>query len=335
MTVFTILTNKKEVLREFDRWLAAIEEHEDTGRVEFSRFQEQKAEPHVNFWIADSGNSVVQINAPTNPATENGLSAIAVSQDGRRCLLRQGWLKKNLVNPHDVREDYFADHFPEARLEVTIAGGQAKRAWYLVTWLDLDPKDIAWNTCRFVEHCWTLRQSLQETREQEAASELGPDPSRERDDSETGGEFFYRTLEELRKGIRRQGFVWEHLKARAMASGHKLSKPKGLGQHQVDAVLEMAGIPGGASRRILIEIKSFNTPADIYAGVGQLFLYPSLITGLEDPKIEKVLLVPEEVAPELVKAAKMHAITVLTFTQNGDGGEVAFSSACTDFLRLV
>ena len=91
-----------------------------------------------------------------------------------------------------------------------------------------------------------------------------------------------------------QGYVSECLAELLEAEGMKLEKPRHAANYEVDGTVDVPGSP------VLIEIKTGVSPADVYAGVGQLTVYPILLPDLA--KHRKILLLPGRPGPRLVKA---------------------------------
>jgi len=209
-----------------------------------------------------------------------------------------------------------------------------------VTWLDLKPKVIAAATWDFVINCDRLRQSVS-ARVKDGPSEHSED-NNSRDNGkdvndESGGRFPIRSSARQSEGVRRQGYVWQALCEAVIASGHEV--PKGRGRekpkYQADMLVKIAARRGKPGRSILIEVKSFCAPADIYAGTGQLFLYPGLIANIGKLNVEKVLLLPEGAEPNLVAVVEGLGIRVLTFRHSENWEEITFTKSCRKHLCLT
>ncbi|MCB2135889.1 MAG: hypothetical protein KDE08_08085 [Rhodobacteraceae bacterium] len=338
--IFQIETDLEKVTDGFKEWLKALHTADDHDLVEFRPLRSGDFRSKINFWIGDDDNSVVQINTPLRPDTENGLSAIARDPSGRPCLIRQGWLRHNRINPDDIKGKDFARGFPQTELTLEINGEAASRSWYFVTWLDLKPKVIAAATWDFVINCDRLRQSVS-ARVKDGPSEHSED-NNSRDNGkdvndESGGRFPIRSSARQSEGVRRQGYVWQALCEAVIASGHEV--PKGRGRekpkYQADMLVKIAARRGKPGRSILIEVKSFCAPADIYAGTGQLFLYPGLIANIGKLNVEKVLLLPEGAEPNLVAVVEGLGIRVLTFRHSENWEEITFTKSCRKHLCLT
>ena len=338
--IFQIETDLEKVTDGFKKWLKALHAAGDHDLVEFHPLRSSDFRSKINFWIGDDDNSVVQINTPRRPDTENGLSAIARDPSGRPCLIRQGWLRHNRINPDDIKGKDFARGFPQAELTLKINGVAASRSWYFVTWLDLKSKVIAGATWDFVINCHRLRQSVS-VRVKDCPSEH-PEGNGSRDNGkdvndESGGRFPTRSSAIQSEGVRRQGYVWKALCDAMKASGHEVPKERGREKpmYQADMLVKIAAGRGKPARSILIEIKSFCAPADIYAGTGQLFLYPGLIENIGKLNAEKVLLLPEGAEPNLIKVVEYLGIQALTFRHSEDWEEITFTKSCRKYLGLT
>ena len=338
--IFQIETDLEKVTDGFKRWLKALHSAGDHDLVEFHPLRSSDFRSKINFWIGDDDNSVVQINTPRRPDTENGLSAIARDPSGRPCLIRQGWLRRNRINPDDIKGKDFARGFPQAELPLEINGEAASRSWYFVTWLDLKSKVVAGATWDFVINCHRLRQSVS-ARVKDCPSDH-PEGNGSRDNGkdvndESGGRFPTRSSAIQSEGVRRQGYVWKALCDAMKASGHEVPKERGREKpmYQADMLVKIAAGRGKPARSILIEIKSFCAPADIYAGTGQLFLYPGLIAKIGKLNAEKVLLLPEGAEPNLVAVVEDLGIRVLTFRHSEDWEEITFTKSCRKHLGLT
>lgn len=131
------------------------------GEVSFRRLRSRGTQFRINFWMGTSPDSVVQINEPLRPGTENTLGAIATDQDGCRFVLRQGRLKQN-----DISSDIWDEDFAEATglpiLSVNLSDDTpAQRQWHLVTALDgMTSSEIQAATVEFVHRCWQARLSI-------------------------------------------------------------------------------------------------------------------------------------------------------------------------------
>jgi hypothetical protein len=158
----TIITSKTEVTRGFRRWQEALLKTADyAGAVGWL--------PQEEIAVADYGNASpgklrekatlgidptgadwsVQINIPSAPTTENGLSAVARDSEGQMYLLRQGRLQSN--NQSDlVTEDDFRALSGLTPAAVFIGDAPARRTWYVVTQITDDDAEMRRSTARFV-----------------------------------------------------------------------------------------------------------------------------------------------------------------------------------------
>lgn len=116
-----------------------------------------EAKVDLVFWLGDSEDAAVQINEPNDPATENGLAAMARDEDGRRYIVRQAWLKKNNASPA-VRDAAFARLTGLPPAELWRGNRKARRQWHVVARIDDAPGErIRSDTADFVERCWRAR----------------------------------------------------------------------------------------------------------------------------------------------------------------------------------
>jgi hypothetical protein len=145
--------------------LRAADEEEDCyriGRVGLRDISFDDGGLRTELWVDDSAGAAVQINEPTDPTKENGLSAVAQDADGRRFLLRQGWLRASRGFP-EVREAAFAHLTQLPIADVQLGRTQAKRQWHVVTPLDKVSADLAARaTADFAERCWQARLAMAE-----------------------------------------------------------------------------------------------------------------------------------------------------------------------------
>lgn len=237
-------------------------------------------ELRVEFWIGDATSSAVQINEPSAPGTENPLGGVAVDEEGRRYIVRQGVLHRNNASDR-IQASEFAARTGMAPVDMRVEGRVAARQWHIVTSLDdLSDAAIAANTADFVARCWQVRGWDERARaDEERLEELfGAD--------ERGGWFDYVPDPSPRSVLRAQGEVWQALSRQLASEGIELSKPRHARGYEVDGVVD------GGGRSLLVEIKSGIAAADYYCGVGQLMLYAALFPRLADHR--KVLLLPEE-----------------------------------------
>jgi len=162
-----LVTDKRACRAGFRDWqeslISAAEEEEDcyrVGRMGLRAIRFDKAGRSAEFWLDQIPHAAVQINEPTDPSTENGLSAIAVDDAGRRYLVRQAWLQKNKASPA-IRDAQFAALTGLPTVSVRLGRGPASRQWHIVTPIDGVPAErLARFTADFVARCWMARAAV-------------------------------------------------------------------------------------------------------------------------------------------------------------------------------
>jgi hypothetical protein len=164
---FEIIINTQRVTAGFRRWMEALEEQsaDCAGYWELQgqgvRFRPLPGVARTEFWVGKNAHTAVQINLPSDPATENGASALATDSDGHEYIVRQGVLHKNQASDR-IEPDVFVARTRLEPISTTLGGAAASRDWFVVTQLSgIDAPTIAQNTAEFVRHCWVARgQSL-------------------------------------------------------------------------------------------------------------------------------------------------------------------------------
>lgn len=243
--------------------------------------------------VAEQGNGVVKIVLPRAAGRDRGrLTVAARDRSGRTHLLRAGWLKKNPIS-REVRTK-FARLTGLGATPLTINGVPSGREWFDVADVDADQSLVVADTVAFAQACARARAKAgggTAVADRRTGRAFGLDEKgRVRTVTLAGGT---KEVEEL------QGFVWERLHE---LLGRLLTKP-GRNGHAVDGLVRRA--------RLLIEIKTGTSAADIYGAVGQLALYPSLVD--LPPGLDKVLLVPDRPAIRPQMAAALAAADVQVF----------------------
>lgn len=248
--------------------------------------------PKTRFGMGRFGKDwVVEINPPNDAGKEDGLSAIAIDEDDRRWLLRQGILHKNHLSGRIDKE--FRQLTNLGPVEVK----GARRDWYPVELLDRSSVDLPVGTLEFVKRC-ALARSPGEAMEVTDFMRYGA--------AEIAGSYLQKAVYRAeREVMRRQGYVWQALKEIADRNKIDLTKPCHAAGYEVDGFLE------NAHSAFLIEIKTTTAASDIYEGVGQLHLYGHLIKGVKAAK--KVLLLPKAPRPEIVQAVLATEIALLFY----------------------
>lgn len=274
----------------------------------------------VQLGIHSSGKPwSVEINAPGAPADPNGLVSVAADTDGRRFVLRQGRLRPNPDSDGEVEGAKFRTLSGLEPVIVTGAVSKIARDWYVVADIDGSAEEIRRQTGEFVHACARARLlSKGLVLPQPAPPTLASD--------EKGGVFVKRAKDATpeKEILRRQGEVWLALRRVVEEAGFHLVKLR----H--DAGYEVDGIILGGPSRILIEIKTSASAADIYEGVGQLVLYSRMLD-LSDHR--RVLLLPGKPSAALVSAVEAEGLMISTYkvAMNGRSAHVEFSEA---FLSL-
>jgi hypothetical protein len=208
--------------------------------------------------------------------------------EGRLHLVRQGVLHKNARSDR-VEGQVFAERTRLSPVDVRVGAAKAKRSWFVVTALDLPSADMRRNIAAFVDLCSLARgaaEAQEAAQDEERLDELfGKD--------EVGGETTGDPT--LKKNHRRriQGEVWLALQV-LKADGRDLLKPRRARGYEVDG--EIAITMG----KLLIEIKTGTSASDVYAGAGQLLLYPKLLPRLKAHR--RILLLPGSPTDPLVAA---------------------------------
>lgn len=259
----------------------------------------------------------VELDAPRLAADANGLSTVARNLEGRRLLLRQGWLRVSAEAGSDIREPLFS-HLTQLQ-PVRVAGESTPtpRDWFVVCDLDAPAEEIVARTADFVLRCADARSLHQRgvDVETKVSPPLYAGP-------EAGGWIMRRAREAQPETavLRIQGEVWIALAARLEEAGLALTKIRHQAGYEVDGVIDTPAGP------VLLEIKTGASAADVYEGVGQLMLYAEM---LELRQHRKVLLLAFEPAPALIEATRVLNIEVHGYGRS-DGVEkptIDFSEA--------
>ena len=262
----------------------------------------------------------VEINAPRKAADANGLATVARDASGRRFLLRQGWLQANPDSDGDVRGELFRKLTGLVPVQVSGETTPTPRQWYVVADLEQAPADVCAQTSDFVLRCAEARAATIE-----GSLPMTPSPPLVAGD-EVGGTFTRKAIVQPEKEVNRvQGEVWLKLQELLKSPGPGLSKLRHQAGYEVD------GIIGAGEGRILLEIKTGKSAADVYEGVGQLMLYSRML-GLEDHR--KVLLLAFEPSAALVEATTSCGVELYSYVwvRKGEGIQVdltgVFLAAC-------
>ncbi len=273
-------------------------------------------DPTGSYWA-------VQINEAKMPGDANVLSGIATDEQEGIFLIRQGRLTSPVAGNQHILEDEFrrlTGLVPTPMRNGDTSG--KRREWHVVTRLDVDASEIRDATGRFVDHCALARLHYAEV--EGNLPDTNPIEGLGRDEDANPYTVGARDASEPQEVRRLQGEVWQALAALLRDVGIAIDKPRHAAGYEVDAVV--AG-PGGA---LLIEIKTGNSAADVYGGMGQLRLYPLLLPSLGGHEL--VLLLPALPHPALVEAIGECGVRLHTYrSSNTTKGKVEFDA---DFLRL-
>lgn len=259
----------------------------------------------------------VEINAPRKAADANGLATVARDASGKHFLLRQGWLQANPDSDGEVRGELFRKLTGLVPVQVSGETTPTPREWYIVADLEQAPADVCAQTSDFVLRCAEARAATIG-----GSLPMTPSPPLVAGD-EVGGTFTRRAIVQPEMEVNRvQGEVWLKLQDLLKSPGPGLSKLRHQAGYEVD------GIIGAGEGRILLEIKTGKSAADVYEGVGQLMVYSKML-GLEDHR--KVLLLAFKPSAALVEAAEACGIDLYSYSwvKVGEGVEVDLSA---DFL---
>ena len=287
MTKFRLSRDKKQIHAAFREWLDILKTDEikpgsvwqiDGSDVRLRRIHRGIAQLDTDFWIGSATRSALQINEPRIVTTENKGGHLALDARGRRYIIRQGDIHGN--DDFDrVRGQTFIDRTGYPRLDVRTEKGPSAKQWHLVARLDgQSDAAIRRATVEFVRRCWNARtygtQAADDQKRIDAL--LGK--------SERGGWHDIEPDATPRRVLRVQGYVLEQLEEILDNAGIEIGKSRHAAGYEVDA--EIAA-PGG---KILVEVKTGISPADVYCGIGQLTVYPLILTSLAN--YPKILLLP-------------------------------------------
>lgn len=301
-TTYNLLTNPAEINAAFSIWRTALmEDGEWRGdgwwlpeqRIVVGNRNDRTTPEFGEFVVLGTDptgeNVTVQLNEPQQYGNENPLSGVVRDGSGRLYLVRQGVLHRNAQSDR-VDGALFAERTRLAPIPVLIGAANAKRSWFIVTPLDVPGPEIRRNIAAFVDLCSLARgaaEARQAVEDDERLDELlGKD--------EVGGELTGDPTVARHRRRRIQGEVWLALQFLLKADGRDLRKPRHARGYEVDG--EVVTTTG----RLLLEIKTGTTAADVYGGVGQLLLYPQLLPRLQGHR--RVLLLPGRPTKPLVDA---------------------------------
>jgi hypothetical protein len=302
--VYTLLVDATDIKAAFSIWRSALTEQADWRGDSWWLPEERivvgnrndRTTPQLGEFVVlgtdpTGANVTVQLNEPQQYGNENPLSGVVRDAEGRLHLVRQGVLHKNAQSER-VDGQLFSERTGLSPVDVRIGAAKAKRSWFVVTALDLPNAYIRRNIGAFVDLCSLARlvaEAKEAKQDEERFDELfGKD--------EVGGETTGDPT--LNKNHRRriQGEVWLALQILLTADGRELLKPRHARGYEVDGEIATS------SGKLLIEIKTGTRASDVYAGVGQLLLYPTLLPRLKAHR--RILLLPGSPTEPLAEALR-------------------------------
>lgn len=283
--------------------------------VRFRRMTRQKQKLHSEFWIGSNYRIAVQLNEPGTAGSENPGCAIGLDTHRRRYLLRQGDLHDSDPSRR-IKGDQFAARTGLSPISIRLRTGEPRKRWYLVTPLDGISKDaIRAATAEFVSRCWNARTyGAEAAKDQERLISLFGPPER-------GGWYDFAPDPTPKRVLKLQGYVFAELERVLGSAGIEIEKPRHAARYEVDGTIDTPTGP------ILIEIKTGTTAADVYCGVGQLVVYPTVLPDLNNHR--KLLLLPGVPHQALVDAlegldVELHSYDI---TRGRRSAKVRFSQA--------
>lgn len=326
-----LLNDQKECDRQFRKWVDALLDASTkiargwvingTGVVfsNYGRGNTHDIEDQVMLGFdASLKNGIVKLVKPDTSQKDLGKATGIGRENGQYILLRQGRLKANHISDEIIKE--FRTLSGLNPVPLSVEGKISEREWYVVARLDADPSTIAKQTVAFTVGCTQARTKAGKTPDEKYKEAVGEEPFKLGLD-EKGRVTKVTTIGGTKEVEALQGYVSEALKE---IMKDKLQKPKKR-RYEVDALI--------ATAKLLIEIKTGVAAHNIYEAVGQLTLYPSLISLPAD--LRKILLLPDEpnLAPPMAAALEAAQIGVYFYSvgREGEVPKIAFSDA---FLEL-
>lgn len=249
------------------------------------------------------GRWAVQINEAATPGDLSVTSAIALDQDGRPHLLRQGRLNPPTPEEDPILYAEFAALTGWTPVLVINGDTNIKRDWYIVSPLDVPSAEIREWTARFVDGCAVARSKGRGSGAPEDRSILTELSAND----ETGGTYATgaRSAQDPRIIRKWQGEVWTAMAKLLRDHDFNVDKPRPARRYEVDAEVVRGKL------KLLVEIKSGAAAADVYSGLGQLLLYAKLLPRLSAHR--PVLLLPALPHPLLAEAVAACGVTLCTF----------------------
>lgn len=269
----------------------------------------------------------VQINEPPVPGDYNRMSNIAVDPSGARFLLRQGWLRPNSQHPIDIKDEDFIDLTGLQPVPVEGEGLAAKRRWFVVAALNEEPEVICRRTASFVERCWAARA----TPLQGAKAQFQPPFEPYLGGSEKGGTYtiYPKSMLDPKIVLRRHGIIWRCLTALLSANKVSYCKWQHPSGYQIDLVIDRK-----TEQPSLVELKTEISAADLYTGIGQLYLYRRLFPALKNHS--PVLLIPKGLQEGVKSAIKECGVAIHEYEliENDNDGHAIFSPEFLAFCGI-
>jgi hypothetical protein len=312
----TISDDATVVSQGFNRWRAALLEGarregdlwiQSSDRFVFRNESEQKAQTlgaRTALGIDPVGKRwAVQINEANEPGTPNVASAIALDNEKRPFLLRQGRLNPSIPGERPVLYQEFRRLTGLTPVKVINGNTSIDREWHIVTALDIPNDEIRASTARFVDACVIARSASEGSG---ALGDLAIIAELAAHD-ETGGTYMVgaQVAREPKVVRKWQGEVWAAMAKLLRAQDFAVEKPRPVGRYEIDVE-----VVRGACR-LLVEIKTSAAPTDVYGGLGQLLIYAKLLPRLASYR--PVLLLPDPPAPPLAKALADLGVALCTF----------------------
>jgi hypothetical protein len=259
------------------------------------------------------GNMIVEINPPVSGINTNVQGAVALDERKRRWILHAGRLS---LPRKKLKAEEFDKQYPSQRIPVKFSDGSIFR-YHPVAMIDGQPRDIQKQTAEFVRRCSYIRnyyqygaQEADRSRVIEAAErQLFP---------ETDGKYAI-PARAAAVADRHHAKIWKALEKALSAKGLELGNTR-VGRYAPDMYCT------STRPKMLFEIKSTASPADVYEGFGQLHIYEKLRGGSH----RKVLVMPTRPRGEIQKILAEYEIDVLTFTYTDN--RVVFSRGEIDQL---
>jgi hypothetical protein len=229
-------------------------------------------------------------------------------------------LHKNALSVR-IESNVFEERTGLGPADVTINGAPAKRSWFIVTALNRPAEEICQSTAIFVERCGLARNVTAASiakQDDELLTQLFGKP-------EQGGRMSGHPYINSNQRHRVQGEVSHRLRLLLEADNRDLVKPRHARGYEVDGEIETS------TGRLLLEIKTGTTASDVYAGIGQLIVYPKLLPQLANHR--RILLLPGAPSSALCKAISECRVELHSYEVQieGENVDVSFSKA---FLQL-